>query len=50
MTGESVELKKDLFAICKSRKAELDAEQLKHAITTDVKDKERKNKLPSPIL
>lgn len=49
MTGESVELKKDLFAICKSRKAELDAEQLKHA-TTDVKDKERKNKLPSPIL
>ena len=49
MTGESVELKKDLFAICKSRKAELDAEQLKHA-TTDAKDKERKNKLPSPIL
>ena len=50
MTGESVELKKDTFTVCKKRKAEFDGEQLKHAVENEAKDKELKNKLPSPIL
>jgi magnesium-transporting ATPase (P-type) len=50
MTGESVELKKDTYNVCISRKSEFEAENQKHASVTQTKDKLLKNKLPSPIL
>lgn len=49
MTGESVELKKDIHLVCKNRKAELAAEQTKHVASEGEKDKERRKILPSPI-
>jgi len=48
MTGESVELKKDILAVCNSRKQELSIEMAKVAASD--KDKERRRILPSPIL
>ena len=49
MTGESVELKKDIIGRCIERKNEFISEQLKQHQNND-KDKERRRILPSPIL
>lgn len=49
MTGESVELKKDLISVCNVRKDELAAQKLKKG-SEGVKSKERSRVLPSPIL
>ena len=49
MTGESVELKKDILQRCIERKNELISEQTKHQTIGD-KDKERRRVLPAPIL
>ena len=49
MTGESVELKKDILQRCIERKNELIVEQTKHQAIGD-KDKERRRVLPAPIL
>jgi magnesium-transporting ATPase (P-type) len=49
MTGESVELKKEILSVCKSRYQELAAEQTKN-VASNEKDKERRNILPSPIM
>ena len=49
MTGESVELKKDILVRCNERKNELLSEHAKHLERGD-KDKERRRMLPSPIL
>jgi magnesium-transporting ATPase (P-type) len=50
MTGESVELKKDTVIACKTRKAEINAEQPKLAHAANEKDKERRHLLPSPVM
>ena len=49
MTGESVELKKDIIGRCIERKNEFLSEQLKQHQNND-KDKERRRILSSPIL